>query len=341
MTQKTLAGTELQGIQKNILKRLPELEGRKVIVVGDVGLDEYVMGSVSRISPEAPVPVLDVSEEDQRVGLAANVAQNIASLGGIPLLVGVVGDDAAADALKKHLAASQVSNDFLITDKTRPTTRKTRVMAEHHHLVRVDYEHRRFLSADVEAQLLEKVESLLPESDGVILQDYAKGVISERGAQNIIAMAHRAGKRVLVDPHRSTPLSYYHGADLFKPNRDEAFILSELNLDELREKKDSYLKVGETLMRRIGCQHLVMTRGKAGMTLFEKDEVVDLPTYARQVFDVTGAGDTVVAAIGLAWLSGLSLEEACVLGNFAAGVVVGKVGCVPCTVPELTEYMGR
>ena len=174
---------KLRSARDKILSGLGKLKGRQVLIVGDLGLDQYVLGEVRRISPEAPVPVLEVKTEDRRLGLATNVAQNVASLGGIPLLVGVVGADPAADELKTLLREANVPTEHLIEDEGRPTTRKLRVMADHHHLVRVDYEHRRFLATEVEDRLLEKVSSLLEQADVVVLEDYAKGVISERCVQ--------------------------------------------------------------------------------------------------------------------------------------------------------------
>lgn len=332
---------KLRSARDKILSGLGKLKGRQVLIVGDLGLDQYVLGEVRRISPEAPVPVLEVKTEDRRLGLATNVAQNVASLGGIPLLVGVVGADPAADELKTLLREANVPTEHLIEDEGRPTTRKLRVMADHHHLVRVDYEHRRFLATEVEDRLLEKVSSLLEQADVVVLEDYAKGVISERCVQEIIKMSGRAGKPVMVDPNRQTPATYYRGADLMTPNRDEAYDLSGLDFDDLRDRPDSLLEVGQALVGSLGLKHLVITQGKMGMSLFEGDKVVQLPTYARQVFDVTGAGDTVIAALALAWVSGFSLGEACILANFAAGVVVGKVGCVPCTQEELVTYINE
>jgi rfaE bifunctional protein kinase chain/domain len=326
-------------LANSVLKKLDQLSGKKVLIVGDVGLDQYVIGDVKRISPEAPVPVLEVSTEDQRLGLAANVAQNVTSLGGEPLLLGVVGDDSAAGQLRDELKKAQISDRFLLVDGSRPTTRKLRVMAEHHHIVRVDFEHRRFLSASVQTQLKQSFDRLIEEADGLVIEDYAKGVLDEELLQYMIKKAKEKGKKVLVDPHRTTPVQFYQGADLMTPNRDEAFALSRLDIDDLREKADSYIEVGHELIRQIGSEQMIITRGKQGMSLFSENEVFSFPTFARQVFDVTGAGDTAIAALALSWVSGLNLKEACVLANYAAGVVVGKVGCVPCDKEELKNYI--
>lgn len=329
----------LQHFKSKILRQLPHLQGKKLMVVGDLGLDEYVHGEVRRISPEAPVPVLEVTSEDRRLGLATNVAQNISGLGGIPVLIGVVGQDEACEELKGLLKGAQVSTDYLVVDHERPTTRKLRVMSGHHHLVRVDYEHRRYLGHQVEARLLQMVRDLLDQVDGVILEDYAKGVVSESCAQELVKYCRLANKPLLVDPNRRTPSHFYRGATLLTPNREEAYELSGWELDDLHRDPDLLSKVGKALLTQLDLKHLIVTLGQQGMVLFSEGETLRMPTYARQVFDVTGAGDTVIAALGLALVSGFSLAEACVLGNYAAGVVVGKVGCVPCLTSELIQYI--
>jgi len=329
---------DMTSFLQNLPQRLPQLEGRRLMVVGDIGLDEYVLGDVRRISPEAPVPVLEVQTEDQRLGLAANVAQNVASLGGIAHMLAVVGNDASAEILRGKLSAAGVSGQHLLVDPTRPTTRKLRVMTGHHHIVRVDYEQKKYLSPEMEQKLLQKFESLLKDSDGVIIEDYAKGLLSESGLQKIIAAAKRAGLPVMIDPNRTTPTKFYNGATLMTPNREEAVVLSGLDYDELRTHPDFLSEVATALLKKTDLQHLIITRGKEGMSLFTEGKSIELPTFARQVFDVTGAGDTVIAALSLGLVAGFSLQESCVLGNLAAGVVVGKVGCVPCSKAELLDF---
>lgn len=322
-----------------LINQIPFLKGKKILIIGDVGLDEYVMGQVRRISPEAPVPVLEVEEEDMRLGLAANVAQNVASLGGEAMLISVVGDDTGANLLRDLFAKSGVSWDYMIVDKARPTTRKTRVMAKHHHLVRVDYELRKYLSADAEARLIETVEKNVAKADCVVIEDYAKGVISRTVVEKVSAICKKNNKKLLVDPHRNNQGSFYQGVDLIKPNYDEAVVLTGMDFDDLRDNPNKVIEVGRALQKVTGAKEVVLTRGKDGMTIFSGDEITEVPTYARKVFDVTGAGDTVIAALALGLVSGLSLVNSCMLANFAAGVVVGKVGCVPCEIPELKEYI--
>lgn len=325
--------------KKHLLAQLPSLEGKKILIIGDVGLDEYIMGQVRRISPEAPVPVLEVENEDLRLGLAANVAQNVVSLGGQVSLIAVVGEDAGADRLKDLFKRAQVNWDGMISDSQRMTTRKTRVMAQHHHLVRIDYELKKYLSPQTETRVLSQFEKELKTADAIILQDYAKGMLSASLVKQIVALTHKNGKKIFTDPHRSNSGEFYYGTDLMKPNYDEAVLLSGLHFNELRENPDKVYEVGRALQKKTGATDIVLTRGKDGMTIFSKEQIIEVPTFARKVFDVTGAGDTVIAALSLALASGWSMVEACRLANFAAGVVVSKVGCVPCELSELKAYI--
>lgn len=327
----------MKDFTQTLTEGLSRMDGREVVIVGDVGVDEYTLGQVRRISPEAPVPVVEVEREEARLGLAANVAQNISGLGGIPRLISVIGQDSGAEQLKQLLRSSDVPIDHLVTDPSRPTTRKLRVMVQNHHIVRVDYEQRKFLAPSIEADVVTKLKAALqsPKVVALIVQDYAKGVISESLVRTCVELARARGIRILADPYRSTPLATYKGVELMTPNNDESVALSGVGADELRASDDTLNQIGRVLMDEIGSKTMVITRGKDGMRVFENGKVVDLPTNAKQVFDVTGAGDTVIAAIALAWGSGFSLVEACALSNIAAGVVVGKIGCVPCRREEL------
>jgi D-glycero-beta-D-manno-heptose-7-phosphate kinase len=325
--------------KQKLLEHIEKLSGKKILIVGDVGLDEYILGEVKRISPEAPVPVLEVEKEDVRLGLSANVAQNVSSLGGIPLLISVVGKDSGADLLNQLFKRTNVSTDYLVTDGERPTTRKARIMAKHHHLVRVDYETRKFLSTETEKKVLQKVEQAAPLCDAIIVEDYAKGVINDSLLKSVVSIGKKFKKKILVDPHRTNRGEFYSGIDLIKPNFDEAVALSGLNYDDLRDHPNKIIEIGQALQKKTGASDVVITRGKDGMTIISGSKVENVPTFARQVFDVTGAGDTVIATMALGIVSGLTLSEACMLANYAAGVVVGQVGCVPCTVAELREYI--
>lgn len=328
-------------MNNELLKKLEHFRNKKVLILGDVGLDEYVLGDVRRISPEAPVPVLDVSQEDLRLGLSANVAQNVQSLGGIPVLLSVVGSDEGAQKLKDLCLKSQVSWDSIVTDKARPTTRKMRVMAGPHHIVRVDYELRKYLSEETEKKLLQEFEKQLSNVDIVILQDYAKGVVSENVVKKMTQLCKKQNKRLLVDPHRANPGSFYEGCDLIKPNYEEAVILSGLDFDSLRENPNRIEQAGRALQKKTGAHQVVLTQGKDGMSIFDGEQVSKVPTRALKVFDVTGAGDTVIAALALGLAGGLDLVSSCAIANYAAGIVVGKIGCVPCELSELKDVLSH
>jgi D-glycero-beta-D-manno-heptose-7-phosphate kinase len=327
--------------KKLLVEKLEAFKNKKVLILGDVGLDEYLMGEVRRISPEAPVPILEVESEDTRLGLAANVAHNVLSLGGIPMLVSVIGRDAGAESLLQLFKKYNLSTDFLVVDDSRPTTRKTRVMAKHHHLVRVDFETRKFIAETTEDKVFSRIRDCMVQADAVIIQDYAKGTVTQSLIRKTIELAQKLNKQVLVDPHRSVSAKFYQGADLIKPNFDEAMALAGLSFDEMRDHPNKVIEVGQAVQKITGAKQVVLTRGKDGMTIFSGDKRTQVATYARQVFDVTGAGDTVIAALALGLVAGLTLVHACMLANFAAGVVVGQVGCVPCTTEELKEYIGQ
>jgi rfaE bifunctional protein kinase chain/domain len=320
---------------KSLLTKLESFKNKKVLILGDVGLDEYVLGQVRRISPEAPVPVLDVDQEDLRLGLSANVAQNVSSLGGIPILLSVVGADEGAQKLKELCGKSNIAWDSVVSDSSRPTTRKMRIMAGPHHIVRVDYELRKYLSEVTEKKLLQVFENQVSQCDVVILQDYAKGVVSENVMKTLARLCRQYNKRLLVDPHRENPGSFYEGCDLIKPNYDEAVILAGLDFDSLRENPNRVEQTGRALQKKTGAHQVVLTQGKDGMSIFDKDQISKVPTRAQKVFDVTGAGDTVIAAIALGLAGGLDLLSSCSIANYAAGIVVGKIGCVPCEIEEL------
>lgn len=327
-----------QAVKKSIIEKISTFSQKRILVIGDVGVDEYVMGAVKRISPEAPVPVLEVNEEDKRLGLAANVSQNVVSLGGQVDLVSVVGEDAGAELLKKLLIESKVSAASLIVDKNRPTTRKTRVMTGHHHLVRVDYEIKKNLSPETELALLNKVESLIDNVDSIVLEDYAKGLFSSSLVEKIVLLAKKHKKYLMVDPHQTKFAEFYKGVDLIKPNYNEALALTKIAEEDIENVNERVAVVGRSLQQITGAKDVVLTQGKDGMTIFSDKAIpVQVPTFAKKVFDVTGAGDTVIAALALGVSSGLPLAEACVLANYAAGLVVAKVGCVPCDKNELIE----
>ena len=329
----------LSEAQANIKNLQRDFIGKKILVLGDVGLDEYVTGNVVRISPEAPVPVLEVKEEFYRLGLSTNVAQNIKALGGEPLLLSSVGRDLAGDKLRALLSEAEISSEYLIQHKTRSTIRKTRMMSGMHHIVRVDYEQKNNLDAEAEKKILSVYEDMLNQSSAVILQDYAKGLLSREFNTKVIQLAKAKSLPVYVDPHSSNQPETYQNAYLMTPNMKEALDLlrSPQVADELNE--NDILSIGKSLQERMQSEAMIITRSKDGMTLFEQGRVLQVPTFAKQVYDVTGAGDTVIAAISMARTSGLSLQDACVFANYAAGIVVAKVGAATASMEEILASM--
>ncbi|WP_274584787.1 D-glycero-beta-D-manno-heptose-7-phosphate kinase [Neisseria leonii] len=296
----------------------------RVLVAGDVMLDRYWFGDVSRISPEAPVPVAKIDRIDQRAGGAANVARNIAALGGQVVLLSVTGDDEAGDALDGLMTQAGVEA-CLMRDKNIATTVKLRVMARNQQLIRLDFEDAP--SSDVLQSITQKYRERLAGCDAVILSDYGKGCLGP--VAQLIDWARQAGKPVLIDP-KGDDYAKYSGASLLTPNRAELrqVVGGWQNEVELEEKVAA-------LRRHLALDALLLTRSEEGMTLFRNGVPHHQPTRAREVFDVSGAGDTVIGGMALALAAGLDWPEAMQLANAAAGVVVGKLGTAVCTFDEL------
>jgi D-glycero-beta-D-manno-heptose-7-phosphate kinase len=307
----------------------------RVLVLGDMMVDEYVWGTVSRISPEAPVPVVAVRSESVRVGGAANVAANIAALGGDVRIVGVVGNDAPAERLTHELELAGVKPDGLIVDATRPTTIKSRVVAGSQHIVRFDRESDAPLDRTTRARVFQKVADELPKADALLISDYAKGVVSPALIRQVLALAGRLRKIVAVDP-KVQHLPLFRGVTVVAPNHHEAAAAVRI----LVRGEPDLLRVGRLLLRRLQSRAVLITRGERGMSLFERGKpVAHIPTFAREVYDVTGAGDTVMAALSLALAADASMHEAAVLANYAAGVVVGKRGTATVSRAELQQAL--
>ena len=305
---------------------IQRINAAKVLVVGDVMLDRYWFGDVERISPEAPVPIARITKTDERAGGAANVARNIAALGGQAKLLSVVGDDEAGASLERLLIADGVET-VLHRDAEISTTVKLRVLARQQQLLRIDFESRP--SHEILAAKLDDFKVSLAECDVVILSDYGKGSLMH--VQAMIAAARAAGKPVLVDP-KGDEYEAYRGATLLTPNRSEFKLIAGKwqSEDELIEKANA-------LRVKFKLDALLMTRSEEGMTLFREGQVVHKPTQAHEVFDVSGAGDTVIATMGLMLAAGLDLPEAMDWSNKAAGIVVAKLGTAVATANELFE----
>jgi D-beta-D-heptose 7-phosphate kinase/D-beta-D-heptose 1-phosphate adenosyltransferase len=307
-------------------KRLRELldgfSRAKVAILGDIMLDRYVWGDVNRISQEAPVPIVEVRRNSSRFGAAANVAENVAALGARAVLVGVVGDDEAGRELLSLLTGRGVDVGSVITEPGRPTTTKLRVIAHSQQVVRADSEVTADLTGDIEASVLEGLAGAIEECDVLIVSDYGKGVVTKSTIAAAISTAREQGKMVCVDPKESHFASYV-GVTAITPNQKEAGAAVGATIAD----EDSLLSVGWELQRKLEAECVVITRGEQGMSLFMSDgELVHLPTAARDVFDVTGAGDTVVSVLAVALAAGASMVEAAMVANHAAGLVIREVG---------------
>ena len=315
---------------------LKQMAKTKVLVIGDLILDEFVWGDVERISPEAPVPVVWVERESAMPGGAANVACNVRALSGQAGLLGVVGQDGGGRRLKQELEGRGISTEWITTDARRPTTRKTRVIAHHQQVVRIDRERTDRVSGAVLKSLLDGAREMIPRVDGVIVEDYGKGLIHPQLLKPVVALAKRYKKVITVDP-KEEHIPYYRGVTALTPNKKEAALAAGLPITD----EPSLLRAGKKILSKINPEVLLVTLGEEGMRLFSRGakKPLKIPTVAREVFDVSGAGDTVIAAFTLARAAGASFPEAAVLANAAAGVVVGKIGVATCSPAELARKM--
>lgn len=315
------------------VKKFP---GLPVLVVGDLMVDRYIRGAVSRLSPEAPVPVVDVHHEEFMPGGAGNVAANIAALGGRPILISLVGEDAEGDRLLSALRDRGVDVSGVAVDGSRPTILKTRVLAGHQQVVRFDREDRAPFPHGLVDRILASVQERMAVSKGVILSDYGKGMVSRRLLKSVLAWAHRQGKPVTVDPKIEHFLSY-RGVDCITPNLKEA----TEGIRAFPPKNDGEVDaLGRRILRRLRCHSVLITRSERGMSLYREGKPpLHIPSQAREVFDVTGAGDTVIATLSLALAAGVSLGEAARISNAAAGVVVAKLGTATVSPAELRKAL--
>ena len=316
-----------------LLSLLSQFQKKKILVIGDVGVDRYTLGVVERISPEAPVPIVLVQEEKLKLGLAANVADNLSVLRGSPLLLGVVGKDRGAEDLKRLLKKSKVSPLHLVTDPSRRTILKERIVSDRQQLVRVDYESTHCITPAIEAQMMKQFKKLLPQVDGVVVEDYAKGGMTASLIHSVVKLAHQHQKWIAVDPNLKTPVNSYHGVSLLTPNTREAEFLSGIKIED----PESLLAAGVSILQETAARYVVITRGKDGMAIFERGNpsIKLIPTFAQEVYDVSGAGDTVISVLALAQAAGAQIDEACILANLAAGVEVGKRGTATVSPEEI------
>jgi rfaE bifunctional protein kinase chain/domain len=313
-----LTPERLEKIQKNF-------NGKRIAIIGDLMLDRYFFGRVSRISPEAPVPVVEIDEESTRLGGAANVANNISSLGGIPVVMGVVGNDWGAVSLKKLVEERNFPTEGIIVDGSRPTTIKTRVIAHNQHVVRIDQEEKRDLIPEVRQKLFLKIEEQVKGLDGIIIEDYNKGVLTKELIGQVIKLAKGKGIAVTVDP-KFNNFFEYKGVSVFKPNRKETEEALSCRLNTIDEAE----RAARTLLAKLDAENVLLTLGDKGMLLLERDgSFSHVETKARHVADVSGAGDTVIATLTMALVSGATVRESATLANYAGGIVCGEVGIVP------------
>ncbi|MCK5450879.1 MAG: D-glycero-beta-D-manno-heptose-7-phosphate kinase [Candidatus Omnitrophica bacterium] len=314
-----------------------KFDKKKVVVIGDLLLDQFIWGEVSRISPEAPVPVVWVKDEGFMPGGACNVASNLTKFGAEVSLVGIVGDDEKAGILKGQLKGTGIKTDGIITDKTRPTVLKTRVIAHHQQVVRIDRER----IDHVEGKYFKKIQDYLEENiksfDGIIIEDYGKGIITPTLLKMVVPLAKKHKKIVAVDP-KEDHFSYYKGVSVLTPNHHEA---AKAVGFELKNEK-SLIRGGEKLLRELRAKVVLITLGENGMMVFEKDKKPHkIPTLAQEVFDVSGAGDTVIAVYTLGIISGASPTLSAHIANCAAGIVVGKVGVAMVERKELLDRLKK
>ena len=309
----------------------------KVLVVGDVILDHYIWGHVHRVSPEAPVPVVHVQSESMSLGGAANVFKNLISLGGQADLCGVIGTDESGHVLLKQLRGYQKNRSGIVSDAHRPTTRKTRIIAHNQQIVRYDVEEPELLSSSTERKILRYVRSRLDKVTCLVISDYDKGVISPSLMTHLRALAAKHGVPIVVDP-KVKHFEYYADVTVITPNHVEAYQAAGLTANSNHPIEE----VGPLLRKRLNCKAVLVTRGERGMSLFEDNQGPwHIPAMARQVYDVTGAGDTVVCTLALAISAGATLREAAVLANRAAGVVVGMLGTASLTPRQLKEALNH
>ena len=338
-----LSGTTQQGgfsvtvmPWKRVKEILTAVRKQRILVIGDIMLDQYCWGIVNRISPEAPVPVVDISSESIRLGGAANVANNIRSLGAEPWLVGVIGNDGYGRRFLEEMKIQRMSTtDGIIIDDSRPTTIKTRIIAHHQQVLRTDRESKKRISKKIEQNTIDVIRSLAQKADAILIQDYNKGTITKGLIKEVTSLARKHKKILAVDP-KFEHFLHFVGATVFKPNQREVENALGFKIDDDRQLQ----KASEKILKRLQCSYLLITRGEQGMALFDrKGKVTHIPTRAKEVYDVSGAGDTAIGVLTVAIAAGASITEAATMANHAAGIVCAEVGIVPVAKEELTRAM--
>ena len=320
--------------KERVAEILSHFSRQRIIVLGDLMLDEFIWGEVRRISPEAPVPVVEVRRETILPGGSGNVVSNLIGLGATAIPVGIVGDDEGGRMLREICSTRGAPVGAVLTVAGRPTTRKTRIVAHSQQMVRADREDRSPVDPSTEEQILEKIEGLLPLADALIISDYEKGLLTPHLLRQVVLLARRAGRLVCLDP-KLRHFTHYREVDLVTPNQNEAERAAGIEIVDAA----SLTAAANEIRRLIDCRHVLITRGEHGMTLLEESgRITNIPTTAREVYDVTGAGDTVIAAFTLALTAGASPVEAAIIANQAAGLVVAKVGTATTSLAEILNF---
>ena len=321
--------------------RLNELKnnftGKKIAVIGDMMLDCYFWGDVKRISPEAPVPVVEVGDEFYRFGGAANVALNILKLGGIPFPIGVIGYDNDGTIFTSLINENQLHSDGIFIDESRPTTSKTRVIAHNQHVVRIDKESKDYVNEEMRRKIFSYLESHMKKLDGIILQDYNKGVLTPELIEKIIHLANKNDILITVDPKFNNFFAYKN-VTVFKPNRKEAEDVLGMKIKSASDVSSA----GKIILERVKASNVLLTLGEEGIAVFEEHQAEKrMPTKAIKVADVSGAGDTVISTLTMALAAKGNILEACYLANYAAGIVCGEVGIVPIELNRLFQTINE
>jgi len=313
---------------KKLIEIVNNFQGKKIGVIGDLMLDQFIWGDAERISPEAPIPVVLATKETFMPGGAGNTANNIASLGGRAFMIGLVGQDQAAQQLLRELKTKGINTTGIIKTPKRTTIQKIRVVARGQQVVRVDKEKDNPVDGQAKKKIISFIAFHIKNWDALVISDYAKGLVTQDLTQKIIALAKKHQKPILGDT-KPKNASYFKNVTLLIPNYKEAIEIS--GVEDLK-------KVGRKIQKQLNCD-VIITQGAQGMTLFEKRKIKKFPTKAKEVFDVSGAGDTVVAALALSLVSGANLEEATCIANYAAGIVVGKLGTATVFPEELKREL--
>lgn len=323
--------------KNNLINIISKFNNIKIAVIGDLILDKFIRGKVTRISPEAPVPIVLTQEEETMPGGAANVASNICTLNGEAFIIGIVGNDSFADILKNHMNKINVNISGVYSLPFYRTTLKTRIIAHNQQIVRVDQEIIQLLSNEEVDKMLIFLKSIIDEIDAIIIEDYGKGVVTPYFIKEILNITRQKKIIVTVDPKEEN-FNYYKGVTCITPNQDEAGKASKIEITN----DTRLLWAGKKLRKQLKADAILITRGENGMCLFEKDDkMTNIPTVAQEVFDVSGAGDTVISAFTLALASGATFQEAAYISNYAAGIVVGKTGVACCSQEELINRLKK